>query len=337
MHIPDGYLSPATCAATHALMTPFWIYSARKVSKEMDERKIPFLALSSAFSFVIMMFNIPIPGGTTGHAVGGVLTAILLGPYSALLSISLALLVQALLFGDGGITAFAANCLVMGLIMPFAGYSLYNILTSKNSSTKRKVIASFVSSYFGINLAALGVAVLLGIQPLFFTDEKGIPLYSPFPLKLTVPVMMGEHLLLFGFVEAIATSIVLSYILKLDGAPIFDLKPQITKKLSFFIVALCLLSPLGIIVPYFLKAGGAWGEWGSDELKEIAGFIPSGLLKLESVWSSPFPDYVFPFLKKEGLFWESIFYVISAFTGIFILSGCFYLIRVFARQKIERD
>lgn len=333
MHIPDGYLSPATCAATYAIMTPVWIYSAKKVAKEVDERKIPFLALSAAFSFVIMMFNIPIPGGTTGHAVGGTLIAILLGPYSALLSISLALLVQALLFGDGGITAFAANSLVMGLIMPFTGYSLYNLFISKNASIKKKVFVSFVSAYFGINLAALGVALLIGIQPIFFVDEKGVPLYSPFPLKITIPAMMAEHLLLFGLVEGIATALVLNYIFKLEGKPIFDFEPHISKKLSLLIVALCILSPIGIIVPNLFKSGGAWGEWGSDELKEITGFVPSGLLKFESVWSSPFPDYTFSFIGVQGLFWESLFYVFCAFIGVAVLSVCFYFWKLLLRKN----
>lgn len=333
MHIPDGYLSPVTCAGTYAIMTPIWIYSARRVSKLLDERKIPFLALSATFSFVIMMFNIPIPGGTTGHAVGGTLIAILLGPYSALLSISLALLVQALLFGDGGITSFAANCLVMAAIMPFAGYSLYNIITSKNNSTRTKLVASFFSAYFSINLAAFTVALLLGIQPLFFTDEKGTPLYCPFPLKITIPAMMGEHLLLFGFIEGLATVIVLRYIFKLEGKPLFDFNPQISKKLSILILALCLLSPIGIILPNLFKAGGAWGEWGSDEIKDLVGFIPIGLSKFESLWKSPFPDYNFPFFGVNGVFWESLFYIFSAFIGILILSGCFYVLKLIMRKK----
>ncbi|MGE5708452.1 MAG: energy-coupling factor ABC transporter permease, partial [Bacteroidota bacterium] len=124
MHIPDGYLSPQTTLPTFALMASFWGVGLRRLRSSLRLRQIPLLALGAAFSFVLMMFNIPIPGGTTGHAVGGVLVAILLGPWAASIAVSLALIVQALLFGDGGITAIGANCLTMGVVMPFVGYSI---------------------------------------------------------------------------------------------------------------------------------------------------------------------------------------------------------------------
>lgn len=87
------------------------------------------MGAAAALSFLGMMFNVPLPGGTTGHAVGGTLAAILLGPYAACISISTALLLQALIFGDGGILAFGANCFNMALVLPFVGYALYRLLT----------------------------------------------------------------------------------------------------------------------------------------------------------------------------------------------------------------
>src|SRR3990170_2080530 len=104
MHIPEGYLSPKTCGILYAAMAPIWYLAARKVQKTLHAKQIPLLALSAAFTFVIMMFNIPIPGGSTGHMVGGVIVACVLGPWAAVISISTALVIQALLFGDGGIT-----------------------------------------------------------------------------------------------------------------------------------------------------------------------------------------------------------------------------------------
>ena len=109
MHIPDNYLSPETCAVMTAAMVPVWVHCVRKVKKDVPKEKMPMLGVGAAFSFTGMMFNIPLPGGTTGHAVGGTLISILLGPEAACISITIALLVQALLFGDGGILAvFAA-------------------------------------------------------------------------------------------------------------------------------------------------------------------------------------------------------------------------------------
>src|SRR6266702_2003296 len=104
MHIPDGYLSPATCATLYAGSAPFWYYALKRIQKVLHTRTIPLLSVFAAFSFLIMMFNLPLPGGTTGHAVGVTIATIVLGPWAAILTVSTALLVQAIFFGDGGIT-----------------------------------------------------------------------------------------------------------------------------------------------------------------------------------------------------------------------------------------
>src|SRR4051812_48285342 len=99
MHIPDNYLSPSTCAVMFAAMIPVWTIAVKKVKLEVTKSKMPLLGIGAAFSFLIMMFNVPLLGGMTGHAVGGTLLAILIGPFSACISITVALLMQALLFG----------------------------------------------------------------------------------------------------------------------------------------------------------------------------------------------------------------------------------------------
>ena len=124
MHIPDGYLGPPTYLAAYAACAPLWAVAARRLRERLSARRAPLLAISAAFSFLVMMFNVPLPGGTTGHAVGGVLIAIAIGPLGALFSITIALVIQALLFGDGGITAIGANCINMAFILPFTGYAV---------------------------------------------------------------------------------------------------------------------------------------------------------------------------------------------------------------------
>ena len=100
MHIPENYLSPSTCAVMTAAMLPVWGYSIHKIKTEIPKSKIPLLGIGAAFSFLGMMFNVPLPGGTTGHAVGGTLIAILTGsPAAGCIAVSIALLIQALLFG----------------------------------------------------------------------------------------------------------------------------------------------------------------------------------------------------------------------------------------------
>ena len=217
MHIPDGYLGPATYGTMYAATIPFWAAASWKMNKTLKAKQAPYLALGAAFSFVIMMFNIPIVGGTTGHATGATLIAILLGPWAALISVSVALIIQALLFGDGGITAIGANCFNMGVVGVFVGYGVYRLIAAKSEiKSKRRLVAAAVSAYVSLNISALVAAVQFGIQPMLEKTATGQPLYSPFPLSLAVPAMALEHLLLFGFVEAVVTVLVIKYFQKND-------------------------------------------------------------------------------------------------------------------------
>ncbi len=216
MHIPDGYLGPVTYGGLWAAVTPVWVYASRKIREEMAVTRIPVLALSAAFSFVLMMFNIPIPAGTTGHATGATLVAILLGPWPAVIALSIALVIQALIFGDGGITAIGANCFNMAFAETLAGYGIYRLIagTRHPGLGKRHLIGAAIGSYAGINLAAFLTAVELGIQPLIHVAADGRPLYSPFPLSVTIPVIMVQHIVAFGTVEATVTVLVLLYLRK---------------------------------------------------------------------------------------------------------------------------
>jgi cobalt/nickel transport system permease protein len=175
------------------------------------------LALGAAFSFLIMMFNIPIPGGSTGHAVGGVIVAILLGPWAALIAISIALVIQALLFGDGGVTAIAANCFNIAFVMPMTGYFVYRTISrGAEVGSRRRWIAGAAAGYVGLNVGAVTTAVLFGIQPLIARGADGRPLYFPYPLEVAVPVMALQHLLLFGILEAVLTALLVKYFQKTD-------------------------------------------------------------------------------------------------------------------------
>lgn len=217
MHIPDGYLGPATCGIFYAVMLPVWTVASRIVKNTLKARQVPLLAIGAAFSFVIMMFNVPIPGGTTGHAVGAVLVAILLGPWAACIAVTVALVVQALLFGDGGVTAIGANCFNMAFIEVFAGYYLYRFLSGSSAVTSdRRVIAAGIAGYVALNIAALSTAVMFGIQPLLYRSANGQSLYCPYGLNVAIPAMLSEHLLVFGWVEALVTALVVKYLQKQD-------------------------------------------------------------------------------------------------------------------------
>lgn len=222
MHIPDGYLSPQTGGFFYLLMAPLWFIASRVMKRTLKSRQVPYLAFSASFVFVIMMFNIPVPGGSTGHAVGGTLAAVLLGPWAAMIAITVALVIQALLFGDGGITAIGANCFNMAFILPFTGYYIYKIISigSKKDSLRR-AIGSAAGAYIGLCAAALFTGIEFGIQPLLYHTPDGRPLYCPYGLKVAVPVMLAEHLIIFGWIEAAVTFLVMRYLQKEDPSLIF--------------------------------------------------------------------------------------------------------------------
>ena len=215
MHIPDGYLGPATYGSMFILTVPFWVTASRKLQRSLKARQAPYLALGAAFSFVIMMFNFPMLGGTTGHATGAALIAILLGPWAAVISVSVAIVIQALLFGDGGITAIGANCFNIAVAGGLTGYGIYRLIAAgSDAGSKRRLIAAAVASYLSLNMSALLTAVQLGIQPLIEKSSTGQPLYAPYPLSVTVPAVLAGHLILFGLVEAVVTMLVVRYFQK---------------------------------------------------------------------------------------------------------------------------
>src|SRR6476659_8819029 len=117
---------------------PFWVVAARRVRRVVKTRYVPLLALGAAYCFLVMMFNVPVPDGTTAHAVGAVLVALLLGPWAAVIAVSVALAIQALFFGDGGVLAFGANCFNMAFVMSFVGYGVYQLLTRHVSLTSSR-------------------------------------------------------------------------------------------------------------------------------------------------------------------------------------------------------
>src|SRR6476469_9398744 len=204
MHIPDGYLSPATCAVMYAAATPFWYTALRRLKRLLNTRMVPLLSVFAAFSFVIMMFNLPLPGGTTGHAVGMGIATIVLGPWGAMLAISVALLIQAIFFGDGGVTAFGANCFNMAIVGSLVAYVVYRVIAGRVAITSpRRVVAAAIAGYAAINVAALCAAIEFGIQPALFTDASGAPLYAPYPISVTIPAMLIGHLTIAGLAELV--------------------------------------------------------------------------------------------------------------------------------------
>ena len=225
MHIPDGYLSPIISVGLGAATVPAWGIASQKVKAILNNRTIPLLAIFAALSFTIMMFNIPVPGGTTAHGVGGTLIAIVLGPWAAVIAVSVALVIQALFFGDGGVLAIFANCLNMGVLLPFVGYAVYRLLAGGSPLlSSRRAVAAGIAAYVGITVSALAVGIELGIQPLLFSDASGRPLYSPYDLNAAIPAMLLAHALGASIVEGLITYLGVAYLQKRHPAYLTSLR-----------------------------------------------------------------------------------------------------------------
>ncbi|MGA1977472.1 MAG: cobalt transporter CbiM [Bacteroidales bacterium] len=213
MHIPDGYLSPQTYIPLFGVFVSFIAVAVKKVRKEISARSIPYLGMAAAFSFIIMMFNLPVPGGTTGHAVGSAVIAIIFGPWAAMIAVSVAIIIQALIFGDGGITAIGANCFNMAVFMPFAAYYLFKLFSKNPAGKANASFAAFISGYLSLVLAAVVTATELGIQPLIASTADGKALYCPYGLSVAIPAMAIGHMLVFGIIEGMLTALILNYFL----------------------------------------------------------------------------------------------------------------------------
>lgn len=336
MHIPDGYLSPATCATMFAAATPFWYVAGQRIRKTLNMRMVPLLSVFAAFSFIIMMFNLPLPGGTTGHATGVAIAAIVLGPWASMIAVSVALVIQAVFFGDGGILAIGANCFNMAIVGSLVAHWIYQGLSGKSPITAgRRVIAAALAGYISINVAAFITAIEFGIQPLLFTDAAGTPLYAPYGLNIAIPAMMAGHLTIAGIAELIVTAGVVAYLQRSDvsllefNAPIVGTTTTDaggwtgSRRLWVIIATLMVLSPLGL-----LAAGTAWGEWSAEDFingttePSVAPLaaVPTGLERFANLWQAPLPDYALPFVSHE-----QFGYILSALigTGLVILTFLF--------------
>ncbi len=351
MHIPDGYLSPSTCAVAFAAAAPFWYVAVKRVKRVLHSKVVPLLAVVSAFSFVVMMFNLPIPGGTTAHAVGMAVAAIVLGPSAAILAISIALAIQALFFGDGGILAFGANAFNMAIVGTLTAWFSYRLISGDAPvGSLRRVVAAAIAGYLAINAAALVTALEFGIQPALFHDASGAPLYAPYPLAIAIPAMMFAHLTIAGAAEAIVTGGIVAYLQRSNpglleatmrraggSEPIAPVGGWFaTRRLWAGLGVLMVASPLGL-----LAAGIAWGEWGvedfhdpaiRDQIAQASGSIappesvPQGLQHLSSFWTAPIPDYAPPFMHHEAFG-----YILSAVVGagliVLLFAGLSWLMR----------
>jgi cobalt/nickel transport system permease protein len=199
MHVPDGFFNAATSVGAGVVSAGTVAVGLRKAAAQLTDRLVPMAGLVAAFVFALQMLNFPVASGTSGHLLGGALAAVLVGPWIGLLCIAVVLLVQGLMFADGGLTAYGLNVLLIGIVPSFAGWWVFRAVRSVLPATKRSVVAaSGVAAFVSVPVAAAVFAVLFAV---------GGSLDLSFGAVLTA--MVGVHALV-GIGEAVITAAVVS-------------------------------------------------------------------------------------------------------------------------------
>ena len=207
MHIPDGFLSPPVFISGWVVALSVLSYALKKTKKILKDRMIPLMGVMAAFIFSAQMLNFPVLGGTSGHLLGGVLAAVTLGPYAGCIVLSIVLIVQCLIFQDGGLTALGANILNMAVVGTIASYYLYALL-KKFIFKKNMLVAVLIASWFSVVLASISCAFELAIS-------------GTSPLRIALPAMLFVHIFI-GIGEAVITTLVLNFILKVRPDLIYN-------------------------------------------------------------------------------------------------------------------
>ncbi|HEX9774277.1 MAG TPA: energy-coupling factor ABC transporter permease [Actinomycetota bacterium] len=202
MHIPDGFINAATSAGAGAFTAGGLWYSVRRAAETLHERQAPLAGLVAAFIFAVQMLNFPVAAGTSGHLIGGVLAAVLVGPYAAVVCLAVVLGVQAL-FADGGLTALGLNVLNMGLVAGIGGYLVF-------AGIKRVLPKTAASVSLAAGLAA-GISVVLASAA--FTFEYVIGGTADIPLGALLGAMVGVHVLI-GVGEGVITAMTVGAVLR---------------------------------------------------------------------------------------------------------------------------
>ena len=353
MHIPDGYLSPSTCAVLYSGAVGGWYGALRRIKRTLNARMVPLISVFAAFSFVLMMFNLPLPGGTTGHALGVTIAAIVIGPAGSIMAISIAIAIQALFFGDGGITTLGANCFNMAIVGSLVAYATYRLIASRATiASRRRLLAAAIAGYLATNAAAFLAAVEFGIQPMLFRDAWGVPLYAPYPLSVAIPAMMIGHLAIAGIAEGAITAGLVAYLQVADPALLQStsgLAPDNTfanrrnpqrslRKLWMTVALLMLLTPLGVFT-----AGKAWGEWSASDFSSTEGRAritassqdqpapsqaPTGLQRLSTLWTAPIPSYAPQVVKSP-----SLGYLLSGMFGVGLVMSLSFAVQSLLQRR----
>jgi len=313
MHIPDGFLDAKTLAVTGALSVGGLAVAVRQVNRILPRNKIPLMGLSAAFVFAAQMLNFPVAGGTSGHLLGGVLTSVLLGPAAAAIVIACVLMVQALLFSDGGVLALGANIFNMSFVGAVCGYAIYKSVQRFLPGLRGRITAVFFAAWCSTVLASLACAGELALS-------------GTLPPGVVFPAMMGVHMLI-GVGEGLITSLVILAIAR-TRLDLLDPEHQTgAHNVGFEFVLLGLVIALGLAI-FVSPYACSWPD-GLDKVAGKFGFEERASTLIKTL----FPDYKIPGISSEG-----IATAIAGALGTLVMFGLACLVgRILVRNEAHRE
>ena len=282
MHIPDGFLDAKTAAVTGALAAAGLGVALRQARAHLAPRRVPLLGLAAAFVFAAQMINFPVAGGTSGHLVGAVLVAVLLGPSVAVVVMSAVLIVQCLMFADGGLSALGANVLNMGVVGGVGGWAIYHATSRAFKGLRGRLLAASFASWCSTVLAAVVCA-----------GELAASRTVAFPVAL--PAMAGIHMLI-GLGEGLITALVLLAIVRARPDLVESGAGQERRTSYGALTAYGVLIALGIAL-FVSPLASRWPD-GLDRTAEVLGFRERA--KAPAL-PAPIPSYEMPGIRSSIL------------------------------------
>lgn len=299
MHVPDGFLSLQTAAAAAAVSAVVVGVCVRRLRRTLQPRQVPLMGLAATFVFAAQMLNFPVAGGTSGHLLGATLAAVLLGPAAAVLVMTAVLVVQCLVFADGGLLALGANALNMAVIGGLAGGGIHRVVRRLGAGLRGTVTAAAFAAWCSVLLAATACAVELALS-------------GAAPARLVLPAMVGVHAVI-GLGEAVITALVLVSIAAIRPELVGGGEPTTRRRASLVPVGLLVALALAALVAPFASSLPDGLEWVAARL----GFEH----RAAATAGAPLPDYAVP-----GIGSPLLATALAGVAGTLLMLGVSYLL-----------
>ncbi len=281
MHIPDGFLDTKTLAATAVFASAGVAVALARSRNTLPPSRVPLLGLSAAFIFAAQMVNFPVLGGTSGHLVGSVLAAVLLGPSGAVVALTAVLLVQAFLFADGGILALGANTLNMAVVAPLSGYAVYWLLRKVLHGGKGQLFSAGIASWCSVMFAAILCSGELSWS-------------GTVAWRVVFPAMAGIHAVI-GVGEALITMLVIAAIARVKPELIERGKEPEIARSALFLYGILLV---GVVTLFIAPFASTWPD-GLERVASMLGFSSRALA--QPALPSLIADYQIPGIESTLL------------------------------------